>query len=89
MATSDNAIMSFPGKTTEPTKPNDPIAPAGDDLQPESDRIDPPSELSNAEMGLIPLFGESCEGCKYNRPGQDDHMQPGGCLWEDVASCSR
>lgn len=24
----------------------------------------------------------SCEGCRYNAPGQKDHMQIGGCLYD-------
>ena len=26
---------------------------------------------------------KQCEGCKYNSPGQKDHMGPGGCLEEN------
>jgi hypothetical protein len=26
---------------------------------------------------------KQCEGCKYNSPGQKDHMGPGGCLAEN------
>jgi hypothetical protein len=44
---------------------------------------DPPVE-EDAHVTFAEMFPD-CDGCKYNRPGQDDHMGLGGCLYEDAA----
>ena len=39
-----------------------------------------------AKRGGAKKEKKQCEGCKYNSPGQKNHMGPGGCLAENSNS---
>jgi hypothetical protein len=39
-------------------------------------REEPPDDAASDPQDV-----ETCIGCKLNRPGQDAHMEIGGCLW--------
>jgi hypothetical protein len=41
-----------------------------------------PNKIGNMINGSIVKFRElpDCDGCRYDHPGQEAHMGPGGCL---------